>query len=109
MTIVDHIKDKSEEAKAILDGAGPKEYKVVNRTWKVGDSVYVDEEGTEWVDVLNVKDPEKAEDDSCIMSLKGKLTIRGFSKRRQSALIEYTAPPDSGGCSSSVYFFYRVE
>ena len=41
--------------------------------------------------------------------VKGKLTIRGFSKRRQSALIEYTAPPDSGGCSSSVYFFYRVE
>ena len=41
------LEDLDEDAKAILDGAGPKEWKSGERTWRVGDVVYADQ--PEWV------------------------------------------------------------
>ena len=103
------IRVANEAAKAILDdGAGPKVYDDLERTWKVGDVVYANR--TEVITQLNVMNPSDAEEKQCLIELEGKLTILGFSKERKSALIEYTAPgEESEGCASSVYFFYPIE
>ncbi len=99
------------DAQAILDGAGPKEWVPGERTWKAGDVVYVDD--SEWVEEVFPKLDRPDDSTSlgtCILKPKGKLTVRGFSSKQRSALIEYTAPGDGGGtaCDTGVYFFYSL-
>ena len=99
-----------EDAEAILDSAGPKDWKSGGRTWNIGDVVYVDQ--SEWVEEVFPRGEreELAYSDRCLLEPKGKLTIRGFSSKRRSALIEYTAPGPNGGtpCNTGTYFFYPL-
>ena len=102
---------RDKEAKQLLEGAGLKEWKLGNRTWKIGDIVYVDGEG--WREAV-FPDPQSREGPSasCVMGTGGSLTIRGLSKTRHAALVEYTSPPGerSGGtqCKTGTFFFYPL-
>ena len=100
------------DAKAILDGAGPKDRKVIGRNWAKGNVVYVNKfERIEQVFPHGSR--EKFEDsDRCNLKLRGKLTVRGFSVKRKSVLVEYTPPSGDGrgtSCNVGTYFFYRIE
>ena len=111
IVIINQIKALDADAKAILDGAGPKEKITTGRQWAVGDVVYVGE--WEWVDAVypHGRREDPAMIDKCGIEPPGKLTIRGFSEKRESALLEYTTSNSGAGtpCNSGVYFFYPVE
>lgn len=105
------VQRANEDAISILQGGGPKTYNTPGRNWDVGDVVFVDRR--DWIEELDVTNPSRSDHESCFIEIMGILTIEGFSTRRKSALIKYTAPtePDSGSseCRSNVRFFYRME
>ena len=98
------------DVRSILAGAGPQEMEVDARRWRVGEVRYVDE--WEWVEVAIPND--EREDltfpETCGVEPLGELKILGFSERRVSALVEYTAPGSSEGtaCNTGDLFFYQL-
>ena len=106
--VSNETKALGEDAKSILEGAGPKEWQTVERLWKVGDVVFVKD--SEWVDEVFPGKEQEDDSESCILEPRGRLTVKGFSQKRRSALIEYTAPGPSGGtpCDTGSYFFYKL-
>ena len=108
--IKSHISALDKDAAAILrDGAGPREWQTAEETLRVGDVFYVP--AWVWVDqVFPHRESSRTEDKSCVLKAKAKLTIRGFSRERNSALVEYTAPGDAAGssCGTGTLFYYRV-
>ena len=110
--VINKTKMLDTDAKAILDGAGPKTINVAGRSWSTGDVVYVNE--WEWVDEIYPYGGRKnlTFRATCGLVPTAKLTIRGFSVKRQSALVEYTAPDNRQAgtpCDTGVYFFYRLK
>ena len=109
--IIKEIEALDKDAKAILVGAGPKEMIVAGRLWKVGDVVYADER--EWIEEVYPHDTrqDSTSGEQCGIGPPGKLTVRGFSIKRKSALIKYTTSDSGAGalCASGVYFFYPIE
>ena len=110
------LEDLDKDANAILNGSGPriwtKNGSINEETWSIGQTLYVKE--SDWIDeVFPNKDKERensTDSISCLLEPKGKLTVKGFSKKRYSALLEYQAPGDSRGtpCDTPTYFFYPL-
>ena len=99
-----------DDARAILDNSGPKIMEAGKRIWSVGDVVYVGISNIGWVNQAFPKG-DRDDDTTCILKPKGKLTVKGFSENRHSALLQYTVPEDNGGgtaCDDGIYFFYAL-
>ena len=105
--------ESDRHARAILDGAGPDEWRMPDgRTIHRGDVLYSRGGGGFFPRVF----PRNERNDRfgiCIPEEQARLTIQGFSIERTAALVEYAAPPgraeeDDGDlrCENGSFFFY---
>ncbi len=104
-----NIFSMDREAAAILDGAGPSEWKTDKETLKRGEVFFV--ETHDFIEFVTPKeDSNRVQNDSCGIMSKGKLYVQGFSIGRQSALLEYFSPDEAAGsrCKSGTYLFYPI-
>ena len=104
--------ESDRHARAILDGAGPEEWRMPDgRTIHRGDVLY--SRGGGFFPLVFPRNERNDRVGFCVLEEQARLTIKGFSIERTAALIEYAAPPgraeeDDGGfgCENGSFFFY---
>ena len=99
--------ESDRDAAAIRDGAGPDEWRLVDGT-RVPRGHTIDVVDWRWVRQVYPNMDRTDPDAVCGIDQRGKLTIRGFSRERDAALVEYTTSAETGGtpCETGTFFFY---
>ena len=97
------------DAVAILEGAGPDEWPLSSdRALNVAEELSVDS----WKIVQPVyPDGDRLRPDVvCGIDEHGKLIVRGFSREREAALVEYLTGEETAGvpCETDTFFFYLL-
>ena len=107
------------QARSIIDGNGPDRWPVAGgREIQRGNVLYL--RGGDLTDIVYPNNDRGDEGGLCLLEERARLTVRGFSRERNAALVEYTplSEADSGEedddqedsffrlCTSGTHFFY---